>query len=144
MKKLLLLFSVLTVCLTISAEKNIPLQMADLPLPAQTFINTYFPNAKATSVILERSTLKMKYKVVLASGAQIDFNRKGAWTEVDCGQAAVPAGIVEAPIVSIAQDWFPNITITQVEKDRGHTEITLSNGAEMKFNKKLNVIDIDD
>lgn len=136
--------SALAVSLTIAADKDIPIQMSDLPQPAQTFINTYFPKEKVTSVILERGSGKIEYNVRFASGCKIEFNRKGMWTEVDCKQSPLPAGIVPAPIVSIANEWYPDMPITQVEKDRGHTEITLSNGAEMKFNKKLNVIEVDD
>ena len=143
MKKIVVFFTALALCMTVSAEKNITIQLTDLPQAAQTFISTYFPNEKASNVILQREIGKTCYQVSFASGSKIKFNGKGMWREVNCGNSPLPQGLVPAPIVAFVNGWNPNATINEIELDRGHTDITLSTGTEMEFNKNMTVIDIE-
>lgn len=144
MKRIALFMSALALCVAVSAEKNITIQLTDLPQAAQTFISTYFPKEKAASVILQREIGKTGYQVRFASGNKVEFNNKGMWKEINCGKSPLPEGIVPAPIVAFVNGWNPNATINEIDLDRGHTDITLNTGTEMEFNKKMTVINIEE
>ncbi len=93
----------------------------------------------------EKETLSpIEYKVVLASGTEVEFDSKGDWTEVDANTAAVPQDIVPAKIKSYVQKSFPDNKIVQIKKDKKGYEIELTNGIEVKFNKNADFIKIDD
>lgn len=59
---------------------------ADLPAPAQDFLNRYFPGvavAKAKNDFKDR-----RYEVTLADGAEVDFDYNGNWIEVEAPDGA--------------------------------------------------------
>lgn len=81
---------------------------------------------------------------MLTSGAEIDFNSKGEWYEVDTKRAALPASIVPAYISDYVKANFSNEYITKIEKDWYGLEVELTNDLNLKFNKKGDLREIDD
>ena len=57
---------------------------------------------------------------------------------------AVPQVLVPEAIAAYVQATFPNNVITKIDKERYGYEIELSNDMDLKFNKKGNLIGIDD
>ncbi|GGE18633.1 MULTISPECIES: PepSY-like domain-containing protein [Sphingobacterium] len=127
----------------IGQEKVI--EVANLPQPAQSFIQKHYAKDKVALTKSEKETLSpIEYKVVLASGIEIEFDSKGNWTEVDANTAAVPQEIVPAKIKTYVQKSFPDNNIVQIKKDRKGYEVELTNGIEVKFNKNADFVKIDD
>ncbi|WP_433894993.1 PepSY-like domain-containing protein [Sphingobacterium mizutaii] len=127
----------------IAQEKVI--EVANLPKTAQSFLQNHYNNDKVALTKSEKETLSpIEYKVVLASGTEVEFDSKGDWTEVDANTAAVPQDIVPAKIKSYVQKSFPDNKIVQIKKDKKGYEIELTNGIEVKFNKNAEFIKIDD
>lgn len=56
----------------------------DLPLNARNFINQYFSKPQISYIKIDSEFLSKKYEVTLTDRTEIDFDKKGNWTEVDC------------------------------------------------------------
>ena len=128
MKKVFLflvcLFALQTV---VMADDDKPIQVNQLPQPAQTFIKQYFSAAKVAMAKMETDLFDKSYDVIFTNGDKLEFDKRGAWTEVNCKYSSVPGNVIPA----------------QIQKDKKDYEIKLSNGWEIKFDLKFNVIDID-
>lgn len=138
---------VLTVSLyqTALADYQHLIQESELPTNAQLFIKEHFAQEKVKHAFCETEVLSKSYTVYLTDGTSIEFDRQGKWTEVKAprGQVIRPEIIPEAIDVYV-KSHFPDASINEIEKDSRKYEIQLSNGFEIKFNKNMKVVDIDD
>ena len=141
--KLFRLLSVAAVCLLFTAvscahDRIIP--VTQLPAQAQTFIKTYF----ADKTVAYAKQDGAKYEVKFNDGAEVEFDRKGNWDNVDCKFTAVPDAIVPEQIKNYVAANHPGALITKIDKERYGYEIELSNSLELKFDRNFNIFDIDD
>ena len=129
--------------LTANADNNRIITVSQLPKKAQQFISQHFDGAKTTYVKEEREFIENSFEVMFANGTKVEFTGKGEGKEVDCRNTAVPGNIIPAPILKYVNDNHPNTKVLKIERDRNEYEIRLSNSLELTFNKKFNIIDID-
>ena len=142
------LFLVALLCMTFlsascfAGDKIIPVEQ--LPAAAQQFVKTNFPDAKISFVTKDTEFIGTKYEVRLADGTEINFDKKGEWDKVDCQMNSVPEALVPAAIAEYVKTNFDGTVITKIDKERYGYDIELSNSLELKFNKKGQVMEIDD
>lgn len=129
--------------LTANADNDRLIVKESLPKKAQLFIDSNFKNSKITYVKDERDFLERSYEVLFADGTKVEFDRNGEWKEVDCRRSSVPSAIVPAKILNYVNNSYPGVKVIQIERDRIDYEVKLSNNLELTFNKKFNIIDID-
>ena len=113
-----------------------------------TFVTTYFPQTEVLASIKDG----LDYDVTLSDYTQIGFdgslfgNLK--WDEVDCSRSslntAVPTMLVPAEIAAYVNRIHGTQNIVKLTKDNRGWDVTLSNGLEIEFDKRFNVIDFDD
>ena len=60
-----------------------------------------------------------------------------------CKYSSVPGNVIPAQIQKYVSTNYPDAKVLRIEKDKKDYEIKLSNGWEIKFDLKFNVIDID-
>ena len=133
----------LSMCLSACAgEKTIT--MNQLPQEAQTLIQTYFADDPVSYIMQEREGLLPEYEVRFASASKVEFDHKGALLKVDCGNRAVPLGLVPEIVRTYVQTNYPNATITEWSKDDRRWKAELNNGIELEFNSKYEFVRIDD
>lgn len=145
MKKLLaLLIGVLSVWSFASAADDKPIEITQLPKAAQLFVAKHFPKAKVSYAMVDKSLFGNEYKVVFADANKVEFNKDGAWTDVECKKGSVPAGIVPGAIQTFVSQKHQGMKIVKIEKDVLGYEVTLSSGMEMKFDPKFNFVRYDD
>lgn len=112
------------------------------------FVRTYFPDTEVIANINDG----LDRDVTLSDYTQIGFDGnlfgKLEWDEVDCRHAslstAVPAALVPAEISSYVNRINGGQSITKIAKDNRGWDIELSNGIEIEFDKRFNVVDFDD
>lgn len=144
MKKLLFLFVCLFGMTTmVCADNDKPIQINQLPQPAQTFIKKHFSNSKVAMAKMETELFSKSYDVIFTNGDKLEFDKQGAWTEVNCKHSSVPVAIIPNAIQKYVSTNYPDAKIVRIEMDAKDYEIKLSNGWEIKFDTKFNVIDID-
>ena len=129
---------------TAYAGNDRPINVSQLPQKAQQFIKQHFPDEKVAYAKKERDLLKTNYEVVFTSGSKIEFRKDGEWKEIDCKYAKVPDAIIPPRIMEFVTTNYKGAAITEIDRDRRDYEIKLSNGLELTFDLKFNLIEIDD
>lgn len=121
-------------------------------LQAQTidnFLKTYFPDVEMLSTIRDG----LDYDVTLSDYTQIEFDgnivgKKLEWDEINCKHSTVyttvPAALVPTEIADHVSRLHSEQRIVKIAKDFRGWEIELSNGIEIEFDRKFNIIDFDD
>lgn len=146
MKKLMILSAILVTfgINTACADNDKPITVTQLPQTAQQFIKTHFPKEKVAFAKLERDFLETTYEVLFTNSTKVEFYKDGEWKEVDCKYSTVPAKIVPAQIAQYVAQNYPDAQVVQIDRDRRDYEVKLTNGWELTFDLKFNLIDIDD
>ena len=142
MKKFLLL---LACCFSFStavlADDDKPIQFSQLPEKAQLFIQNHFSRADVSRVTADDDS----YEVKLKGGVQIEFNRKGKWTEIESKRKGVPAKIVPERVMrQVAKRFGNQVKVVEISRDNEEMEVKLSNGKELEFNRKNRTVEVDD
>ena len=121
-----------------------PVSYDNLPAEAQTFISTHFANEEVSHIILDRDVISVDYNVTFLSGTKLEFNSDGEWKEVDTRNGIVPNAIVPQAIAEYVKKNYPNREIREISRNHYHTEVTLTGGLELTFNKHNQIVDVDD
>ena len=129
--------------LNVSADNDKIITKEMLPVNAQSFIDTYFSGLKISYAKLERDFLEHSYEVVFTDGAKLEFTRNGEWKDVDCRYSEVPSVIVPDAIKDYVKAHYPDAKILKIERDANDYEVKLSNRLELTFNKRFQIVDID-
>lgn len=145
MKKLAFLFvGLFVMTLTAWAGNDKPIQVSELPQVAQQFIKKHFADQSVAMAKMETEFMDKSYDVIFTNGDKVEFDKKGKWTNVDCRHTQVPAEVIPVDVQKYVTQNYPDAKILKIEvTDRKGYEIDLSNGFDIEFDKKMNVIDID-
>ena len=145
MKKIILFFASLFVLnLAVSADNDKPIQLTEMPKEAQQFIQRHFANQPVALAKIDADFMDKTYEVVFTNGDQVEFDKKGKWTKVDCEHTQVPLAIVPVAIQQYVSKNYPDAKVVKIElTDRKGYEVDLSNGFEIEFDKKMRVVEID-
>lgn len=125
------------------ADNDQPIETSQLPKKALDFLKQHFADISVSYAKIEKELLDKQYDVVLTGGQKIEFDKNGEWTNVECKHSVVPAEIIPQPIKEYVKKKFPEQKILQIERDKKTYEIELNNKLEIKFDKKFNVIELD-
>lgn len=121
------------------------IQFGELPQAAQTFVDTHFADKQVSIVYHDTELADKDYEVIFTDGANIDFSKKGEWTEVeDRDTNGVPTAIMLQGIVDYVSTNFAGQYVVQLGKERSNYEVELNNGVEMVFDKDGQFLRYDD
>lgn len=142
MKKLMTILTalVLTVSLHMSADNDRVITFDQLPAQAQTLLKQHFADKVPLIVTVDWDD----YKVIYSSGEKIEFDKKGNWKELDCKSSKVPSALIPEQIRASVKKTFPGASVIKLDRDRRGYDAKLNNGMELEFNKKFEIVDIDD
>ena len=126
-----------------NADNNKPINVTELPAKAQAALSQHFNNQKESFATIETGLIDKSYDVVLQNGTKIEFDKKGNVTEVECKQGAVPAALIPQAISTYLQTNQAGQTVRKIEFNKNEYEVELSNGIDITFNKRFQIIDID-
>lgn len=117
----------------------------DLPELSQKFIATHFPEEKTAYMLVDIDGFRRTYELMLTSGKELEFNKKGEWKEIDAKIEAVPEAIIPPKIVQFVNENFgESAFVVQIEKKHWGFEVELSNKLELEFSSKARFIGYDD
>ncbi|MCR5561213.1 MAG: PepSY-like domain-containing protein [Bacteroidales bacterium] len=126
------------------ADRDHIITVNQLPAAARTFLQDYFSDQNVSFVKKDIELVKTSYEVRLEDGTEIDFNSKGEWDKVDRDTIAVPSALIPQAIAAYVSANFPSQIIVMIDKENYGHEIELGNSLELKFNKKGELIRVDD
>jgi len=140
MKKSMFALVAMLLLLCVSAQANDRvITFGQLPQSAQTLVKTHF----ADKVPLVITADYDDYEILFESGEKIEFSRKGEWKDIECKTSAVPVALIPEQIKASIAKSFSAATIVCISRDRRGYEVELNNGLDVEFNKKFQVIEID-
>ena len=114
-----------------------------LPAKARTFIADHFPNVQPSYTFEDREHDRSEYKVLLESGAKIEFDGTGEWSDVECHGGAVPEAIVPKKIADYVAKHYATSVIVEISRGRNEWDVKLNNGVELEFNRDYRLVDVD-
>ena len=129
---------------TACADNDRPITTDQLPAKALTFLGEQFPNDAVSYATMDKELFSTTYEVVLASGTRVEFLSNGEWSEIDCLHNALPEVVVPQPIREQVAQRFPDRVMTEIKRERGRHEVTISGGLELKFDARNQLVEIDD
>lgn len=133
-----------TLPFTAVADNDKPINVNQLPAKAQQVMNTHFKGQKVALAKMESGLIEKSYDVILANGTKVEFDRNGSWTEVSCpATASVPTAFIPAAIANYIKSTYQGAKVLKIERDGKGYDVKLSNGTELEFNSKCQLIDID-
>jgi hypothetical protein len=118
--------------------------MLDLPKPAQNFITENFSNQVISYAVEDKEISNTEYKVVFTGGAEIEFDGKGNWEEIDGHTSALPASVLPKTTAAYIAQHYKNLSVEKLEKERYGYKVEFTNDLELKFDAKGNFMRIDD
>lgn len=127
---------------TFAYDRVIP--ATQLPAAAQSFIQKNFPGQGVAYASIDHDFGRTIYEVHLNNGVEVDFDKTGTWDKIDCCYDAVPEHLVPAAIANYVKTQFAGAAVVKIDKERYGFDVELSNDLELKFNRKGQVMRIDD
>ena len=123
MKRLLfILLSMMSVSAALRAGNEIrTTDPQKLPATAREFIATHFPDTRIALIKIDREGGRTdSYDVLLENGSDLEFDRRGQWTEIEA----------ERPVVKL-------------DRDRRGYGVARSDGTDLEFNVRGDFLRID-
>ncbi len=144
MKKLFVMILAIAATVSVaSADNTAPVQVAQMPNTAQSFIKRHFGDMQVQYAKQQNSPMKA-YDVVFVNGTKIEFDGNGDWTEIDCEHGIVPEEVVPRQLRQYVENNHPGQKITGIEKGPMGYQIELSNDLELKFDRDYRLMDMND
>ena len=144
MLKIYFTFIVALLTWPVEADNYRMISPEELPREAQELLMRHFAATDISYAAAERSLFEREYKVFLADGTTIEFDRSGKWSDIDCPKSEVPRVLVPKMIREVIDEQYPGHEIEQIERTKQGYDVELRGGVELKFNKQLKLIKIDD
>lgn len=107
-----------------------------LPSACRNFLSANFGQSEISHIKIESNLLGTKgYDVILTNGVNVEFDKSGAWKEIEARHAFIPLGILPDRIAGYIRKNFPDNTVISVDKDTREYEVKLNNDLELKFDR---------
>ena len=126
-KQIILAASIMILSLVSAFAADIAIQANQLPKNAQDFVKTNFPNDKIVYAEQDRQS----YKVELASGVEIDFDKQGNWTDVSGNNQPINTKFIPSNIIKTVEAKYPQIPVLEISKEYLSYKLKLGNNREV-------------
>lgn len=146
MKKILLLIAsaILLLPRPASADDDRTIAYGQLPAAARELIAAHFDGLRVSRSSVERTLFGREYKVLFSDGTKIEFDKEGAWKEIDCRRGFVPQALIPEAIRAAIDADFDGARVRSIERDRREYDVELENGLDLTFDLQFRLIDVDD
>ena len=147
MKRIILAVLIMLIGMsTARAYNERAIAFEQLPVAAQEFLKTHFADLQIAYIVEDVKFLGNEYEVVYTDRTEVEFDSKGSWTSVGRKYSPVPDSIIPAEIKG-KRETLPYLGgnyIKEIKRNQFKWEVDLSNGIEVEFDLRFNIIDIDD
>lgn len=139
-RKFLMLTLALIATLAASAAE---ITLKQLPQKAQEFIHQYFAKDQIRTIRQHHHRSGNSYRVLFNDGSKINFDATGQWTKIKLRNDSIPVEIIPEYITTYVWEAYPDVMIMSIETEGAAKEVELSDGTELTFNPKGDVVKID-
>ena len=132
-RKIILGLSLFGFILSASAQKKI--EVAELPKPAQEFLQKHFSNTTIDVVKKDAEHGEKGYEVKLKDGTEVEFWKDGSYREVDGGDRPIPTAFIPESVKDYVAKNHPNEKITHIDYGHKDLDVDLTNKIDLEFTK---------
>lgn len=125
------------------AGRTTPIQVNQLPTQARQMLKTHFNSSRVALVTKEREGLGWSYEVTFSNGDQVEFDKSGQWTDLDCKRSQVPLRLVPPAVRRYVAANYRGARVIKLSRDRKGFEAELSNRIELEFDRQGRLTGID-
>lgn len=146
MKKIILALACALLSVMVVNSEERPIKTTDLPVVAQQFLSKHFADRTILSVTQDTDMLDGDFKVRFDDGTEVEFNRKGLWTDVTAKDNGVPTTIIPPTILRYLTTHYDGQRVVEIEytpRLKGIYEVKLASQLELKFDGKGNYLSMD-
>ncbi|MEI0798053.1 PepSY-like domain-containing protein [Brachyspira intermedia] len=115
---------------------DMAIQANQLPKNAQDFIKANFANDQIVYAEQDRQS----YKVELASGIEIDFDRQGNWTDVAGNNQPITTKFIPANIIKTVESKYPQVPVLEISKEYLSYKLKLGNNREVYIDNNGKIV----
>ncbi|MDT0293773.1 PepSY-like domain-containing protein [Mesonia ostreae] len=137
MKKILFIAAVAFLGITSSFAQE---GMDKLPANVQELIKTNYANLQIKKIKVDEGDMDERYKVKFENGTQLDFNSMGEINEID-GEERIPDALIPQKIKNYLATKYKGEYATEWEYENNVHEVELSNGTELEFTDKGEILE---
>lgn len=142
-KTLLVLVAVTMFGVSAKASHDTPITVDKLPRQAKLMITKFFNDKKVALATMEKGVFERSYEVIFTDGDKLEFDRTGNWKEIKRKTSSVPNSLIPTQIMDYLKAHYPNSKVMEIERDGKEYDVKLNNRLELTFNKKYQLIEID-
>lgn len=141
-------FAILGICVaatgfTFAGDRHITKQ--ELPVEARAFLSAHYGQTGIAYATVDREVFDTTYAVSLNDGTRLEFSRNGDWMEIKSPRGGkIPMSAIPEKIASYIKKNYPKADVRQIEIDGRDCEVALSNGVEITFDRKLEMVRTND
>ncbi|MEI0549747.1 PepSY-like domain-containing protein [Brachyspira intermedia] len=126
-KQIILVAFIMILSVVSAFAADIAIQANQLPKNAQDFVKTNFTNDKIVYAEQDRQS----YKVELASGVEIDFDKQGNWTDVSGNNQPINTKFIPSNIMKTVEAKYPQVPVLEISKEYNSYKLKLANNREV-------------
>lgn len=104
-----------------------------LPSTAQSTISTHFDSSSVVLVRYEKEYSDAEYTVIFSDGTVIEFDGSGVWNNIEASVVGVPESIIPESIYAYAVLNYPEMCITEIDKESYGYELKIGSVVELRF-----------
>ncbi|ANN63063.1 PepSY-like domain-containing protein [Brachyspira hyodysenteriae] len=127
LKQVILIASIMMLSAASIFAADMAIQANQLPKKAQDFVKANFANDQIVYAEQDRQS----YKVELASGVEIDFDKAGDWTDVSGNNKPLPTNFIPAAIMKTVEGKYPQVPVLEISKEYLSYKLKLGNNREV-------------
>ena len=125
-KQIILIASIMMLSIATVFATDMPIQANQLPKKAQDFVSANFANDQIVYAEQDRNS----FKVELASGVEIDFDRNGNWTDVSA-KMPLPTKFIPTAVIKAVETKYPQVPVLEISKEYNSYKLKLGNNREV-------------
>lgn len=142
MKRIAFILAFFFAAIVSHAEESF-ITFGELPKNAKIFILSHFKETPIKQIQIERRASLTQYEVELEGDIDLQFDRTGLCTEINCKNSAVPEAIIPVKILDTVKQHFPKSYIQKYEHNGRMYEIELNSSIVLTFSNTFRLVDID-
>ena len=113
-------------------------QVKKLPAESTTFLDANFKGIQIQEMHKQKEGTSFKYEVTLVNGAEIEFNSRGRWIELESETASLPTTMLQSSVGAYIKKTYPNAKVTEVKKGIRFNFVEINNETMLQFDTEGN------
>lgn len=127
------IFTLLLIASSLFATAQDKQKVKKLPAEATTFLDANFKGIQIQEMHKEKEGTSFKYEVKLTNGAEIEFNSRGRWIELESKTVSLPTTMLQNTVRAYIQKTYPNAKVTEVKKGIRFNFVEINDETMLQF-----------